>query len=98
MFVKTHDEKRDFTIEAIEDVSYVCSSELAAMYKLSPSVWNCEPLFDDRYVCVVGPQLRAPRRGEAATVMSSSEKQIRNDRVLLDLLADKWTIHVLGSP
>jgi len=29
--------------------------------------------------------------------MSSSEKRVRDDRVLLDLLADKWTIHVLGS-
>jgi len=29
--------------------------------------------------------------------MSSSEKRVRADRVLLDLLADKWTIHVLGS-
>jgi DNA-binding HxlR family transcriptional regulator len=29
--------------------------------------------------------------------MSSSEKRVGDDRVLLDLLADKWTIHVLGS-
>src|SRR5258708_32413106 len=29
--------------------------------------------------------------------MSSNEKRVRDDRVLLDLLADKWTIHVLGS-
>jgi DNA-binding HxlR family transcriptional regulator len=29
--------------------------------------------------------------------MSSSEKRMRDDRVLLDLLADKWTIHVQGS-
>jgi DNA-binding HxlR family transcriptional regulator len=29
--------------------------------------------------------------------MSFSEKRVRDDRVLLDLLADKWTIHVLGS-
>src|SRR5258708_12869333 len=29
--------------------------------------------------------------------MSSSEKRVRDDRVLLDLLADKWTILVLGS-
>jgi DNA-binding HxlR family transcriptional regulator len=29
--------------------------------------------------------------------MPSSEKRVRDDRVLLDLLADKWTIHVLGS-
>jgi DNA-binding HxlR family transcriptional regulator len=29
--------------------------------------------------------------------MSSSEKRIRDDRVLLDLLSDKWTIPVLGS-
>jgi hypothetical protein len=26
--------------------------------------------------------------------MSFSEKRVRDDRVLLDLLADKWTIHV----
>ena len=29
--------------------------------------------------------------------MSSSEKRVRDDRVLLDLIADKWTILVLGS-
>jgi DNA-binding HxlR family transcriptional regulator len=29
--------------------------------------------------------------------MSSSEKRLRDNRVLLDLLADKWTIRVLGS-
>src|SRR3981189_2455892 len=29
--------------------------------------------------------------------MASSEKRVRDDRVLLDLLADKWRIHVLGS-
>jgi DNA-binding HxlR family transcriptional regulator len=29
--------------------------------------------------------------------MSASENPVRDDRVLLDLLADKWTIHVLGS-
>lgn len=29
--------------------------------------------------------------------MTFSEKRVRDDRVLLDLLADKWTIHVLGS-
>jgi DNA-binding HxlR family transcriptional regulator len=29
--------------------------------------------------------------------MSSTEKRVRDDRVLLDLLSDKWTIHVLGS-
>jgi DNA-binding HxlR family transcriptional regulator len=29
--------------------------------------------------------------------MASSEKRVRDNRVLLDLLADKWTIHVLGS-
>lgn len=34
---------------------------------------------------------------EVTAAMSSSEKRVRDDRVLLDLLADKWTIHVLGS-
>src|SRR5260370_6497283 len=34
---------------------------------------------------------------EVTAAMSSSEKRGRDDRVLLDLLADKWTIHVLGS-
>ena len=34
---------------------------------------------------------------EVTAVMSSSEKRVRDDRVLLDLIADKWTIHVLGS-
>src|SRR4029077_20277523 len=34
---------------------------------------------------------------EVTAVMSSSEKRVRDDRLLLDLLADKWTIHVLGS-
>jgi DNA-binding HxlR family transcriptional regulator len=29
--------------------------------------------------------------------MSSSEKRLRDNRVLLDLLANKWTIRVLGS-
>src|SRR4030081_1132854 len=34
---------------------------------------------------------------EVTAVMFSSKKRVRDDRVLLDLLADKWTIHVLGS-
>src|SRR5258708_9310257 len=34
---------------------------------------------------------------EVTAVMSSCEKRVRDDRVLLDLLADKWTIHVLAS-
>src|SRR5216683_4696710 len=34
---------------------------------------------------------------EVTAAMSSTEKRVRDDRVLLDLLADKWTIHVLGS-
>jgi DNA-binding HxlR family transcriptional regulator len=29
--------------------------------------------------------------------MAEKDKAVRDDRVLLDLLADKWTIHVLGS-
>src|SRR5258708_39655519 len=34
---------------------------------------------------------------EVTAAMSSNEKRVRDDRVLLDLLADKWTSHVLGS-
>jgi DNA-binding transcriptional LysR family regulator len=30
---------------------------------LEPSHLSFEPLFEDRYVCVVGPQLRVPKRG-----------------------------------
>jgi predicted GH43/DUF377 family glycosyl hydrolase len=36
----------DFSLEAIEDVSFVCSPELEGMYKLSPFVWREDDHFE----------------------------------------------------
>ena len=36
----------EFILEAIDDVSYVCSPELETMYKLSPFVWRGADRFE----------------------------------------------------